>query len=280
MQALILGLAAALAWGVHDLCVRLVAPRTSIPSAILTVFLTGAILVSIAAFFHGELSLPSGLALSLSCLSGAVFAGGSYGIYRAFAIGPVKLVAPIIGSFPILSVALASLQGKTSTLDQWLAVFVVVGGVGCVAILSKDEEEGTASTAAILWSILAATCFSASFALGHAATQAGSEMPVLVATRLAGVATIAIAVLAHRSAFLPTLRTLPVLIAMGLLDALALGLVLMSGNLPNPEFSSVSSSLFGLITVILAWALLRESMTKAQWVSVAVTFSGIAYLGL
>jgi len=279
MQALILGLIAALAWGFHDLCVRLVSQRASIPAAILTVFLTGALLVLTVAAVMGQVALPTGPALWLACLSGAIFAIGSYGIYRAFAIGPVKLVAPLIGSFPILSVAMASLQGDVATVGQWLAVLVVVGGVACVAILSRDEESGTISTVAILWGVFAAACFALSFAAGQAATQAGAELPVLIATRIAAVATIAAAVLISRSDFRPPLRVMPLLLAMGALDALALALVLFAGNLPNPEFASVSSSLFGLITVILAWALLREGMTRGQWVSVAATFAGIAYLG-
>ena len=149
MQTLIVGLIAALAWGFHDLCVRLVSQRASIPASILTVFLTGAFLVCGAAVYLGEATLPHGPALWLACLSGVIFAAGSYGIYRAFAIGPVKLVAPIIGSFPILSVAMASLQGDTATLSQWLAVLVVVGGVGAVAVLSRDEKSGAVSSDAI-----------------------------------------------------------------------------------------------------------------------------------
>lgn len=279
MQTLIVGLIAALAWGFHDLCVRLVSQRASIPASILTVFLTGALLVCGAAVYLGETTLPNGAALWLASLSGIVFAAGSYGIYRAFAIGPVKLVAPIIGSFPILSVAMASLQGDAATPGQWLAVFVVVGGVGAVAILSRDEDAGSVSTPAILWSVMAAACFAVSFAVGQTATQAGAEFPVLLATRFAAVAAVAVLALVSRANLRPPLRVLPILIVMGALDALALGLVLMAGNLPNPEFASVSSSLFGLITVILAWALLREGMTRGQWVSVAATFAGIAYLG-
>jgi EamA domain-containing membrane protein RarD len=71
---------------------------------------------------------------------------------------------------------------------------------------------------------------------------------------------------------------LPVLFIMGALDMVALGLVLISGRLPNPEFASVSSSLFGLITVILAWLILKEKVAPLQWVSIAAAFAGIAYL--
>jgi uncharacterized membrane protein len=67
---------------------------------------------------------------------------------------------------------------------------------------------------------------------------------------------------------------------MGVLDATALGLVLLAGGLPHPEFASVASSVFGVVTILLAWAFLRERMTLPQWGGVALIFAGIGYLGL
>nr|WP_254695097.1 EamA family transporter [Leisingera sp. NJS201] len=104
-------------------------------------------------------------------------------------------------------------------------------------------------------------------------------MPVLIVTRLAAILIILGLALIARMVQLPCRKILPLLCLMGALDAFALGLVIYSGSLPRPEFASVSASLFGLVTVVLAWLLLRESMNRAQWISVAVTFGGIACLG-
>jgi drug/metabolite transporter (DMT)-like permease len=50
--------------------------------------------------------------------------------------------------------------------------------------------------------------------------------------------------------------------------------------LPSPEYAVVASSIFGLITVILARIFLSETMTSRQWLGCLVTFAAIGYLAL
>jgi drug/metabolite transporter (DMT)-like permease len=279
MQALFLGFVAALAWGFHDFSVRFVSQRTSIPSALLTVLASGAVLVGAITMFLGDWSTLSATAAGLSALSGLAYAAGSYALYRAFADGPVKLVAPLIGAYPVLSVAMAMLQGQAIGPGHWIAVFVIVGGVSGVALFSSISEEAPIRLRTVLWGIAAAAGFALTFAIGQAATTAGAELPVLLLTRLVAVATVTAVALISRQLSRPSLKVLPLLFLMGALDALALGAVLASGALPRPEFASVSSSLFGMITVILAWLFLKEHMTRSQWACVVLTFAGIAWLG-
>ncbi len=65
---------------------------------------------------------------------------------------------------------------------------------------------------------------------------------------------------------------------MGLLDAFALAIVVAVGGMARPEFSAVAASTFGMLTTVLAWWLLKEPMTPAQWIGIAITFAGIGYL--
>jgi drug/metabolite transporter (DMT)-like permease len=67
---------------------------------------------------------------------------------------------------------------------------------------------------------------------------------------------------------------------MGILDALAVGAVILAGTLQNPEYAVVASSVFGLVTVVLARIFLKEAMSITQWGGVIITFFGIGYLGL
>jgi drug/metabolite transporter (DMT)-like permease len=216
----------------------------------------------------------------LSVISGAVYLVGCISLYKAFGIGPVRVVAPIVGSYPILSIGWAALMGQPVLWDQWLAVGCVIMGVAIVGMLSDHSESDGSQRAAIGWSLVGAGGFAIAFAVGHLATQVGSELPVILVTRLTA-ATGAIILLALSSgAKIPERSAWPLLALMSLLDALALGIVIAAGNLHRPEFAAVAASTFGIITIILAWLFLKERMTGGQWVGVAVCFLGIGYLVL
>jgi uncharacterized membrane protein len=75
-------------------------------------------------------------------------------------------------------------------------------------------------------------------------------------------------------------RALPVLALMGIADGIALLCLLAAGGLPDAQYAAVASSCFGLLTILMAWAFLREKMTPPQWVGCAIAFSGIGYLAL
>ena len=121
MSALSLGLFAALAWAVHDLCLRYVSQRAGVLPALAVVLLTGALLVFPVAAWGGAWQGMSGATLAAAVFSGLAFAAACVGLYKAFQIGPVGLVAPVIGAYPVLSLALAGIEGDpVRAADQGL----------------------------------------------------------------------------------------------------------------------------------------------------------------
>ena len=280
MLSLTLGMIAACAWGVHDFCIRFVSQRGGILPAIATVMVGGALFLLPISGAFGNWSAMTLQSFGLSVISGAVYLVGCISLYKAFGIGPVRVVAPIVGSYPILSIGWAALMGQPVLWDQWLAVGCVIMGVAIVGMLSDHSESDGSQRAAIGWSLVGAGGFAMAFAVGHLATQVGSELPVILVTRLSA-ATGAITLLALSSgAKIPERSAWPLLALMSLLDALALGIVIAAGNLYRPEFAAVAASTFGIITIILAWLFLKERMTGGQWFGVAVCFLGIGYLVL
>ena len=280
MLSLTLGMIAACAWGVHDFCIRFVSQRGGILPAIATVMVGGALFLLPISGAFGNWSAMTLQSFGLSVISGAVYLVGCISLYKAFGIGPVRVVAPIVGSYPILSIGWAALMGQPVLWDQWLAVGCVIMGVAIVGMLSDHSESDGSQRAAIGWSLVGAGGFAMAFAVGHLATQVGSELPVILVSRLTA-ATGAIILLALSSgAKIPERSAWPLLALMSLLDALALGIVIAAGNLHRPEFAAVAASTFGIITIILAWLFLKERMTGGQWFGVAVCFLGIGYLVL
>lgn len=277
-MSLALGLIAALAWGIHDLCVRHVSQTTGIFASIIAVLAFGCVLVlpvSVSAW--GE--PMGGDALRLSIASGFMFGLAAIAHYKAFSIGPVRLVAPIIGAYPVLSVAWAMITGTDVPVLNWMAIGLIIAGVGYVAG-SGDEGQSDGSTKdAIIWSVLAGTGFAITFAIGQASTANGGELSLLAPTRFAALVTVFLIAVIGRINWRPNRSGIWILVIMGCLDAIALASVISAGGMDNPEYAAVGASTFGLITVVLAAIFLRERISHFQWIAVATVFAAIAYLG-
>lgn len=220
-------------------------------------------------------------ALWLAIGAGISFLVASLGLYFAFERGPVRLVAPLIASYPILSVSFAVLLGAQITFAQIVAVLAIVVGVGIVAALSDGSDDDTPP----IWptiglSLIAAAGFASTFKLGQLAALAGPELPTTMVARLTALVLLIIVVLLRGARSWPGRRALFPLFVMGTLDGVALMAVISAAPLPNPEYAAVASSTFGLLTILLAWLFLREKMSLSQWGGCILAFSGIAYLAL
>ena len=283
MLALGLGLTAALIWAVHDLLARKVSQGAALLPIIATVLLSGSLVLAPLALVRGDWTAMTGPAIALSTVYGLTYAlaGGAH--YKAFSLAPVRLVSPVIGAYPMLSLIIAHAQGQPVTPTDWLAVAAIVAGIAIVAIAARDDApEGYAAPPAIAlgWAALSALGFATTFALGQEATRQGEELPVMLIGRFVALMAILVLAVILRAPIRPARGQAWLLALMGAFDAVALGLVTAAGALPRAEYASVTSSLFGVLTVLLAAWFLRERVRPVQWLGIAAVFSGIAVLGL
>lgn len=278
MVSILLGLGAAFAWGVHDLLVRVVSRAIAIPVALLIVLCVGTAVCLPLVLISGDWVQMSASVAMLSIAAGLAYVIGCIGLYHAFATGPVKLVAPIVGAYPVLSITWAELSGSAVDRGDWLAVLVIVTGVGLVAVLSDPDDVPHRRLAAALFATMSASGFAATFAFSQAAAGAGGEWSVILLIRVTAI--ILVLLLAFGSDFTAARPHAGALSGMGILDAIALGAITVAGSLPNPEFAAVVASIFGVITVLLARVFLREQVNMAQWASILLVFAGVAALGI
>lgn len=281
MSAISLGLAAALCWGLHDIAIRYLSRTVPLKGALFFVLLSGLVFQLVVLGTTDDLRFPQSEALWLSIASGAAFLVASLGLYYAFERGPVRLVSPIIGAYPIVSLGLAALTGTIITSGQIVAVVLIIAGVGVVAALADTSGDPVpAKGPTIILSVISALGFALTFKLGQTAAELDSELHATMMTRITALGLlIGLLVIRRESPAVGRSAILP-LIIMGALDGIALLAVLSAGRLENPQFASVSSSMFGLFTILLAWVLLKERMTAPQWGGVVVAFLGIGYLAL
>ncbi len=281
MSALGLGLIAALCWGFHDICVRFLSQTVPVSACIVTVFIAGLLfhagLITVSGEFH---AIPP-RAIWLCAAAGLCFVIATLGLYYAFQRGPVRLVAPLIAGFPIIAVGLAVIQGTAVSAMQWAAVLAIVGGAGLVAALSDTSREAIPPKGpTILYAVISACGFAGTFAFGQQAAVLGHEMPTTLLTRAIALVLVTLVFLWFRQPLWPGKSALPLLVAMGVADGLALLCVMSAGNYANPEYAVVTSSMFGLLTVFLAWVWLKERMSPPQWLGCLIAFAGVGYLAL
>ena len=283
MLALGLGLTAALIWAVHDLLARKLSQGAALLPIIAVVLGSGCAVLAPIAVLYGDWSAMTGTAVMISIAFGLAYAVASGALYKAFSLAPVRLVSPVIGAYPMLSLLIALAQGQPVTWADWLSVAAIVIGIAIVALSAReDSPEGYAAPPAIAlgWAALSAIGFATTFALGQEATRQGSELPAMLIGRIVALSVMLALALAFRASVRPQRSQTWLLALMGIFDAVALGLVTAAGTLPRAEYASVTSSLFGVLTVLLAAWILREKVRIVQWLGIGAVFSGIAALGL
>lgn len=281
MQALIFGLGAAVCWAIHDLLARKLSQGVALLPLLAVVMLAGIVVLVPFALNPADWQAMTGAAWPLALVSGLAFALATGGLYKAFSLAPVRLVSPIVGAYPLLSLAIAVAENRPVAMVDFAAVILIVIGIAIVARAARGDSADSFAApprVAIGWALMAAVGFAGTLALSQAAARSGADFPVMLIGRSAAFALIVLLIALQRPRQWWPDASLGLLSGMGAVDALALGLVTASGTLPRAEYAAVSSSLFGVLTVLLAALFLRERVRAVQWLGIATVFSGVAML--
>ena len=283
MNSALLGVVAALSWGVHDFLARFPSRAVGPIPTVLAVTVAGLIALSVWLLIGGGDIRLEWAQLWLVAVTGIFFTLAELALFTALARGPISIVAPIAGSYPALAVILAVAQGARPSALQLLAIIGVMAGV---VIVSRSGGRFEASgelrpgelKAVLGFAFLASFGFAIALTAGQAAVPIFGEVETVWLARLFGLVTIG-ALYLWRSPCAPLpLSWLPLLALMGCLDVVALGTITAAGNLPDSEFATVVSSAFSAITVLLARAFLKEPIAPAQLAGMALIFGGVAAL--
>jgi len=273
--SLLLGIVAALCWGIHDLIVRLVSQRMASGPMMVFALGSGVVMLLPLAMIEGWGAMsPRAWALALA--AGVALPVALLGLYRSLQIGPVSLVAPVCGAFPLGALVLAQIGGRAPSWGEWLAVAVILGGITLVA-RAPGQAQGS-RLQAVAWAALAACGFALTFHLSQLAAQLGGTFPVSLVGRVAALGLVLGALALRGQGLRPAQGAWRPLLAMGALDVVALAAVTLAGHYPHPEHASVATAAFGVVTILLAWRVLGERLGPVQGVGVALAFGGIALL--
>lgn len=284
MNAALWGVLSALSFGSADFMARFSTRAHNPVASYGAVLLVGAIATTVWVIARGEALVWSPLGLGFAMAHGAASAIMTTLLYWGLARGPVSVVAPIVASHPAIVLIVLVALGSRPDAIEWAAMAVVFAG-GIVIARAAEEAigEGAVSNGAELsktLKIAVAAClvYTVIVLAGQQAVPLLGAVQTTWVGRLTGLAVIIIMALASRQSLAIKPRWMPFLIVQGLADVAGYMTLTMGGATSSPEITAVISAGFSVVTVLLAWVVLKERISLVQWLAVAMIAGGSAVL--
>src|SRR4051794_21051384 len=277
MAAIALGLAASLSWGTADFIGGLQARRIPVVAVVLGSQLAGLVLVALIVLIRGEAPPGGDFALyaALSSIGGII---GLTAFYTALSIGPMGVVAPLSATAAVIPVIVGVATGDRPSAIQAVGVVVAVTGVVLASREASDEAERSRTVSkGVGFALISAVGFGCFFLLIDRASDADVLWAVSV-NRTVSVLLLALALLATRPQVGLKAADMRVLAVVGILDVTANGLFAVAATMGLVSVVAVLSSLYPVMTVILARVVLKERLRAVQRIGAAAALVGVALI--
>ncbi len=279
-----MGVGAAVAFGFGDYAAAMSSRRAGVALTALGMQVIGVVVfaVLIAALgrwprFAWE-QVPWAFALALVGTASLV------ALYRAFALGPIAVVSPVVASYAALSVVgIVVFLGERLTAGQVVAIAVTFVGV---VIASTDVRELRKTLGrpveGVRIGVLATLGFGIWGVLLAAATRATDTFALVMIWRVFGIAFVGGFLLWRRIplAALAVRSTLAIVALVGVLDIGANVLLMLGVQSGYASFVMTGSGAYPIIPAVLAILVLRERLAPNQYLGVAILVAGLVGLGL
>jgi drug/metabolite transporter (DMT)-like permease len=281
----LLGLGGAIFYGASDFLGAFAARRIHLVTATLFNYAVATLTILIPLAFIGGVWSPAAVEAGTICGVLAVF--GLLAFYGVLAIGPMSLLSPLIALIQsVVPVAAAVITGQALTPLSWTAI-----GLGIVALLllapRREEGQPRITRRGALLAVVSGLLLGSSLVvLDFAPHDSGVVPSVLEIVAGLGVLAIVWVVLrfvpgrdttlaflqpgADAVASLSAQRAWLAAAGSGVLVAIADALIVLDLHVGNLAIVSVLVALYPVLTVILAATVLKERMTKLQFVAVGL----------
>jgi drug/metabolite transporter (DMT)-like permease len=267
-MAIVVALCCALVYGVGDWCGgRAARHQASMMVALLgqtvSLLLVGLVVAGM------QRAVPSLHDWVWAGAGGVLGAIGLVSLYHGLAHGDITVVAPVSAVMGAsLPVAVGLLQGERPSALQLLGVVLGVGAIALVSGAVGGHQHNT-SPRIIGLALLSGTCFGLLYvAFQHTANDSGM-WPLFIA-RLTSVPLLIVMVRGRSIVVRPHRASVLVAVAAGALDMTANALYLIAVRQGMLSVVAVIASLYPASTVVLAFAIDRERVSRWQAVGLAV----------
>ncbi len=285
-MGVLLGVAAALCWGLGDYFITKLTRRVGTTAALLSVQV-----LSLAAWLAFLVATPIRPATTpalwwLLAATAACHVLGLVFVYRAFEVGTLSIVSPISAGFAVVTAILALGTGERPPAIAVIGACLLIGGVLLATRPASTPDAPRPTMAGIPEAILSALAFGTMFWLFyfHVQPKLGYAWPLVFLKTLAVGSTLLVFLRRHPSAVASELSGLGRLAMFALAaagaDTVAWLAYIGGTSAAYATVVTALASLFSVVTVLLAWIFLRERLAAHQWTGVAIILGGILLVSL
>jgi drug/metabolite transporter (DMT)-like permease len=192
------------------------------------------------------------------------------------ASGLISVASPLLASGSVLAFALAVAAGERPSRLAVAGCALAVTGAVLTSVRGRGHEAG--GNGSVVFAFLAAIAFGfALFLLGRASEETGSAVAVLF-QRFGSLLLLAMVAAKVRPRFRAGKRLLAAIVFIGLGTAFALLLYALAATRGMLSIVSILSSMYPVVTVLLAHAFLGERLHRHQLAGAALGLVGISVL--
>jgi drug/metabolite transporter (DMT)-like permease len=274
LLSILLGLAAAISWGAGDFSGGLASRRTGAHRAVLYGEAVGLALLLLFGLMSPQ-PLPDSISWVYAILAGALGTAGILLLYTAMVEGKMSIAAPVSA---LLAAILPVVVGIfVNGFPGYLTIIGFGFALAAVWLVSQSEDgikDIFSHLADLRLPLLAGVGFGLYFTLMNLASHQVIYWPI-VAGRVSGFVVIAMFILFSRGKWSPDRAAWPFLILNGILDVGGNFFYVLAGQIGRLDVSAVLSSLFPGATVLLASIVLKEHISRTQWIGIACALIAI-----
>lgn len=273
-SVIFLGLAAAASWGAGDFSGGLASKRTSAYTVVIISQFVSLLLLSIGALLFSE-GTNSARNIVIGGVAGIFAAAGLVSLYTGLARGPMGLVAPITAVVSAIVPAVFSLLNEG--LPAWWNMVGFAVALVAVWMISVGDAKSEFQISDLKLPIFAGFGFGIFYVLIDLVSDEAILWP-LVSARSTSILLILVTGLLIRGIEVPLVRQFPLIVLAGIFDTGGNVFFAIATRIGRLDISAILSSLYPAVTVLLAWIILNEKLSRRQWLGVIFTVAALVLI--
>lgn len=275
-MTVVLGLTAAVLYGLADFAGGFASRRASALTVLLWSYPVGAVLMAVLLpFFPGHLDARVALFGGLGGIAGML---GVVVMYSLMTVAPINVISPVTAVLSAMVPVIVGVSiGERPHLTAWAGILLGLLAVVLVSRTDESHPHGRIRPHLIVLAVVAGLGFGLYFVFLDQAGDGSGLWPLLISRIVSAVLIVPLAF--ARSAVAPVRdRTLRIVLLAGACDALANFFFLLAARSGLLSLASVLTSLYPATTVILAMTLLREHASRVQRAGLVLSAGAIVLI--